>query len=457
MKMRNRWQRFAGWQLIAILICAMTAETRADVPDVSELDLTTPQGFMAGIGFNESYYKMFDDDKGIGESEQEPLIRLLSRIRRPKPKQIEGWLNLEPDWQRFVSDPAAARLDCFLLVGRVVKIESRPILPELGAAYELDNFYSLEVIPTGAGVDAVKRVVLFSLAIPERFKPLVDQEEGAIDQPISAAAYFLKRMTPEDEAEAIVAAVTQRVSWHPDAVNSQLGVNEGQVLLAAQGVDIGEFDSVRDRASFSGLENESFYQCLAAVGMVPQEQLAAQATSVSLPRLLTEPEQFRGAAVRIDGMIRRITKIVVDQEAARRRGVESYYEISLFVPIETPIISQAHGDKSTRKEFRDAYPVVLCSRELPDGVSVGDDLHVPVTVDGFFYKDWAYRSPFMSGEDPDRRQVSPLFIVNRPRVTEGASPAEVNSIVVWLLIFAVLASSLGIGAGVMLAGKRNRR
>lgn len=455
--MRNRWQRFAGWQLIAVLICATVAVTRADVPDVSELDLTTPQGFMAGIGFNESYYKMFDDDKGIGESEQEPLIRLLSRIRRPKPKQIEGWLNLEPDWQRFVSDPAAARLDCFLLVGRVVKIESRPILPELGAAYELDNFYSLEVIPTGAGVDAVKRVVLFSLAIPERFKPLVDQEEGAIDQPISAAAYFLKRMTPEDEAEAIVAAVTQRVSWHPDAVNSQLGVNEGQVLLAAQGVDIGEFDSVRDRASFSGLENESFYQCLAAVGMVPQEQLAAEATSVSLPRLLTEPEQFRGAAVRIDGMIRRITKIVVDQEAARRRGVESYYEISLFVPIETPIISQAHGDKSTRKEFRDAYPVVLCSRELPDGVSVGDDLHVPVTVDGFFYKDWAYRSPFMSGEDPDRRQVSPLFIVNRPRVTEGASPAEVNSIVVWLLIFAVLASSLGIGAGVMLAGKRNRR
>lgn len=449
--------RAACWLLIALGSAVAAGDSRADVPDVSQLDLSTPQGYMAGIGFDESYYKMFDDSKPIGESEQEPLIRLLSRIRRPKPKQIEGWLQVEPDWNGFVADPAAARLDCFLLVGRVVKIESRPILPELGAAYELESFYSLEVIPSGPQADAVKRVVLLSLAIPDRFKPLVDKGDGAIDQPISAAAYFLKRMTPQDDPNTVVAAVTQRVSWHPDQVNAQLGVNEGQVLLAAQGVDIGEFDAVRDRAPFSGLENESFYQFLAAVSLIPRDQLAAAAKPASLPRLLTDPEQFRGAAVRVDGTIRRITKIVVDQESARRRGIESYYEINLFVPIETPIISQAHGDASTRKEFQDAYPVVLCSRELPEGASVGDDLHLPVSADGFFYKDWAYRSPFMSEEDPNRRQVSPLFIVNRPRVAEGASSAEVNSIAVWLLIFAVLASSLGVGAGVMLAGKRNRR
>lgn len=412
---------------------------------------------MAGIGFDESYYKMFDDAQPLNEAEQEPLIRLLSRIRRPKPKQVESWLKIEPDWKAYAEEPAPSRLDCFLLVGRVVKIESRPILPELGAAYELEDFYSLEVIPDGDKTGSVKRVVLLSLAIPERFKPLVDKEEGAINQPISAAAYFLKRMTPVDAEETTIAAVTQRVSWHPDQVDAQLGVNEGQVLLAAQGVDVGEFDAVRDRASFSGLENESFYQCLSAVSSVPREELAKAATTISLPRLLTEPEQFRGAAMRVSGTVRRITKIVVDEETARRRGFDHYYEINLFVPLKAPIISQAHGDPATRREFKDAYPVVLCSRQLPEGGSVSDDLHLPVTADCFFYKDWAYRSPFMSDEDSNRRQVSPLFIVDRPRTMEGASTAEVNSIAVWLLIFAVIASSLGIGAGVMLAGSRNRR
>ncbi|UUO08456.1 hypothetical protein M4951_09085 [Blastopirellula sp. J2-11] len=446
--------------IVLLLISAALASplsSRADVPEVSELDLSTPQGFMAGIGFDESYYKMFSDDQPIDEEEQEPLIRLLSRIRRPKPKQIEAWLQLRPDWGAFVDQPAESRLDCFLLVGRVVKIESRPILPELGAVYELEDFYSLEVIPDDSDTSAVKRVILLSLTIPERFKQLVDQPAGAINEPISAAAYFLKRTTPAAAAEVTIAAVTQRVSWHPDQVSASLGVNQGQILLAAQGVDIGQFDTVRDRAAFNGLENESFYQCMAAISSISREQLAKVATPVSLPQLLTDPGSYRGAAVRVSGTVRRITKIVVDEETARRRGLEYYYEINLFVPLETPIISQAHADTSTRKEFRDSYPVVLCSRELPAGGSVSDDLHLQVTADGIFYKDWAYRTPFMSTDDPNRRQISPLFIVNRPRTLEGASAAEVNSIALWILIFAVLASSLGIGAGVMLAGKRKRR
>ncbi|TWT31749.1 hypothetical protein [Blastopirellula retiformator] len=455
--MRSPRHRVAWLWMMAAVLCSTVDICRADVPDPDEIDLSTPQGFMAGIGFDESYYKMFDDEQPLIDAEQEPLIRLLSRIRRPKPRQIEGWLQIEPKWGAYVEQPEASRLECFLLVGRVVKISSRPIFPELGAAYDLEDFYALEVIPRGGETGSVERVVLMSLAIPERFKPLVDQEEGAIDQPISAAAYFVKRMTPAGEQPATIAAVTQRVSWHPDQVDAQLGVNEGQVLLAAQGVDIGEFDAIRDRAPFSGRENESFYQTQAAVASVPRDQLSAEATPVSLPRLLTEPEQFRGAAMRVRGMVRRITKIVVDEETARRRGLDHYYEINLFVPLKAPIISQAHGDPTTRREFENSYPVVLCSRQLPPGGSVADDLHLTVVAEGFFYKDWAYRSPFMSDEDPNRRQVSPLFIVDRPQTIEDSSTGEVNSIAVWLLIFAVLASSLGIGAGVMLAGSRKRR
>ncbi|MFI4873705.1 MAG: hypothetical protein ACIALR_00080 [Blastopirellula sp. JB062] len=453
---RNRPTRNIA-ALTTLWLLTTLAVSSGDVPEVDQIDLSTPQGYMAGIGFDESYHKMFSDDEALNEAEQEPLIRLLSRIRRPKPKQIEGWLQVEPDWHAFLERPAESRLDCFLLVGRVVKIERRPILPELGAAYDLGDYYALEVLPSGADQPPVERVELLSLSLPERFRPFLGQPEGAIDQPISAAAYFLKRIAPADSPHPTIAAVTQRVSWHPDQVSARTGVNAGQVLLAAQGVDIGEFDTVRDRSSFTGQENESFYQCLAAVASVPRDQLAAAAQPLDLPRLLTEPRQNRGAAVRVRGMARRITKIAVDAETARRRGLDFYYEIVVFAPLDVPIVSQADSDPATRKEFKDSYPVVLCSRQLPPGGEVSDDLHLELTVDGFFYKDWAYRTPFMSGDDPNRRQISPLLIADRPHTIDDSAPAEINSIAVWLLIFAVLASSLGIGAGVMLAGGRKRR
>ena len=67
------------------------------------------------------------------------------------------------------------------------------------------------------------------------------------------------------------------------------------------------------------------------------------------------------------------------------------------------------------------YPLVFCVRELPAGLPIGDDLHVPVRVAGFFFKDWLYTTrgtrDLETGElDPrnGKQQHAPLLVGRAP-------------------------------------------
>ena len=61
-------------------------------------------------------------------------------------------------------------------------------------------------------------------------------------------------------------------------------------------------------------------------------------------------------------------------DVARRFGIDHYYEIDVFT------------DDSQNN------PIVFCARELPPGLTIGDRLHEPVRIAGFFFKSWSFRS-----------------------------------------------------------------
>ena len=78
---------------------------------------------------------------------------------------------------------------------------------------------------------------------------------------------------------------------------------------------------------------------------------------------------------------------------------------------------------------------MFCVRELPPGLSIGDGLHEPVRIAGFFFKSWSFRSRRAAiadakGETPadaEMRQFAPLVIGRSPIVLEVAEPTDRNS------------------------------
>ncbi len=140
----------------------------------------------------------------------------------------------------------------------------------------------------------------------------------------------------------------------------------------------------------------------------------------SVAPLFNDAENQVGELVVLDGTARRVTRVDVGKspdgtpsDVARRFGIDHYYEIDLFT------------DDSQNN------PVVFVVRELPPGMPIGDGLHEPVRIAGFFFKSWSFQSrratlpadaaaAVPAGE---LRQFAPLVIGRRP-ILIGADEAS---------------------------------
>lgn len=428
---------------------------QAAAPD---FDKMSAREFFELIDFGDSYLQMLLDGQPLEDGEQEAIIRALTRIRRLQPHRITRWLELETPWKDLAENPQKHRLEIFLLTGNVEAIREINVPKEAVESVGIATYYEVD-----AKLDTPDGTTLGTIVvedIPHSWKVTLNPERNLRGAPISCAGIFLKPYKTEGDRQGYVFAAP-KISWHPREPNHDLGVTADQVRLAEQGMDIAELSHIKDRAKFEGLEREPFYQMMAAVKRMPVDQQTAM-TNQSVSQYLTEPkeglmvapEKYRARFMRLTGLCRRITKIEVDDEDIQQRlGIDHYYELSVFVPIANPIVSQRAGDESTRKQFSNDYPVLVCVPELPAGLTVGEDLHQTVAVTGPFFKLWAYRTPFMSQEDFTRRQISPLFIAaNVQRFTPASNP-ETNQFVLAMLVLLGVVIGVGIAFGVVFSRK----
>ncbi len=427
-----------------------------------DFDKMSAREFFELIDFGDSYLQMFLDGQPLEEGEQEAVIRALTRIRRLQPHRVTRWLEMETPWGELEESPQKHRLEIFLLTGNVESIREMAVPKEAVESVGLATYYEVDAM-----LDTPEGTTLGTIVvedIPRSWKVTLNPEKNIVGAPISCAGIFIKPFQTDQNRQGFVFA-TPKISWHPRETNSDLGVTEGQVRLAEQGMDIGELSHIKDRVKFEGLEREPFYQMMAAVSQMPIDQQSSTTEQTVSERLtdpkaglMVAPEKYRGKFMRLTGLCRRITKIEVDDEDIQQRlGIDHYYELSVFVPIANPIVSQRAGDESTRKQFTSDYPVLVCVPELPPGLSVGEDLHQSIAVTGPFFKLWAYRTPFMSQEDFTRRQISPLFIAaNVERYAPSSNP-ETNQFVVAMLVVLCVVIGLGIAFGVVFSRKPSSR
>ncbi|GAA4424852.1 hypothetical protein GCM10023155_11360 [Bremerella cremea] len=438
------------------------AEPEPSKPATPDFANMSSREFFAMIDFGPSYLEMLIDGEPLAQGEQEAVIRAVTRLRRLQPHRITRWLSLETPWQELLDNPKQHRLDFFLLTGTVQAVREVSVPAEAIENVGLATYYEVDVRFDETEGNAQGTIIVEQ--IPQAWRVALNPEKNVVGERFSCPGIFLKSYEREDGQRGYV-FVSPKLSWHPEKPNPALGVTPALVRLAEQGMDIGELSHVVDRAKFEGLEREPFYQMMAAVTRLPiDQQMATSDKDVSqlltLPKngLMVSPETYRGEFIPLYGLCRRITRIEIDDDDVRERlGLDHYYELSVFVPIPAPIVSQRPGDESTRKEFANDYPVLVCVPELPAGLKVGEQLHQPIEVVGPFFKLWAYRTPFMSREDFTRRQISPLFIASNVRLSEQKVNLETNNFVLAVLIILGVVIGMGVAFGLILGRKSSSR
>ena len=169
------------------------------------------------------------------------------------------------------------------------------------------------------------------------------------------------------------------------------------------GVDAELLGEVRDDTAFRSAESGAFHHLLAILQKTDEQALEqASLGEVTFTQLFTQPKEFRGELVTIDGTVRRNESL---RAVKNDYGIERYFRLVI--------------EPSDRAE-----PMLIYCLELPAGAPIGDNLHQPIKATGFFYK----RQAGMAG---DGIRTWPLVLAKTVRMVAApaaAAPVQADPI-----------------------------
>lgn len=210
----------------------------------------------------------------------------------------------------------------------------------------------------------------------------------------------------------------------------------GDATESLPGLRRDTFSSVIDDTVLrGGEEHEAFFRTLAVLsGLDERAATTPRPTEVGFVQLFRQPEAYRGEWVRVRGVVRRA------------------------LPIATP--KNEHGVAELRQlwlqpEGRPDDLLAVDVLQLPPGYPQGAEVEAPVTIDGVFFKRWAYHAE-------DGIRTAPLLLARTVTWTPEPAPSlasdEPGS-------YRAVDIALGVGlvvglvavAGWLARGKRNIR
>jgi hypothetical protein len=368
------------------------------------------------LDLDESVLRFFRDGAALTNDEFEPIHRLLFVLPRLDDVQRHDWRIVPDDWSRVVQNSTEQRANMYQLMGLVLSVRTWTLPAEAARRFGYDHFFELHIASTIDG----RTLIVCSREIPESWP------SDPSGEPVSCDGLFLKVGEGRAGEESLVFA-TDRVAWHPGQADPGRKISRGLALLGSQGMDVSRFQDVSHQQPLGPSDRECFYQLLWTVRRMDPAAITRAAEDRSLPvaRALQRPDEEVGKVYQLRGVARRALRIQVqDPDIRQRFGIDHYYEIELFTPLEQLLkLVDAH-DGQTR--YYQNFPVTICAAELPQGMPQGDEVRQAISVNGFFMKLWSYRSQFMTGEQnqPDaeqRRQVSPLLIARSVRLDDVAT------------------------------------
>jgi len=449
---------------LAILLGASAVHAQEALAPISG-----PRELLALYGFDDSYFAKLPDSTPLDDNQTEPILRGLFAVRKFTRTELAQWRRPGKELSRWLADAPKHAGEVIALRGRLKRVARVRPDDQVARRFDMPRYFRCEVELSTPATTAT----IFALAVPRAW--LSDSEDQRdLNERCGCLGVFLKRQSSDAEQPAPV-FLTQRMAWYPEEGNF--------ATLGNLGFDAGLIDGVRDKVSLAqstDLEREAFYQLLDAMGRTaPGELHAVAATELntakqlwatdlkSLDRadpsaesrrgeltrrlsrasdgaddvtpLFNEPEQTRGRLVTLVGTARRAIEIRVDDPDVRARfGIDHYFEIELVTP-------------DSRSN-----PIAICVREAPPEMPLGENIHEPVRVSGFFLKTWGFRTAqsHEAAEGQIRKQLAPLLIGRD--VQSLRAPAESETAGSWLIAGVVAAVAL-VFAGVWWVGRGSRK
>lgn len=389
-----------------------------------------PREMLQVMRIDASQLRFFQDDRLVAEEEIETLLQLLFRLPGFAQADADRWTKQNVDWAEVARNPDSYRFELLQLDGNVTHVQRRAVVRELARRLRFSEYYEL----TLKHDDRSSQV--FVRRLPQTWVAALDRGETPRER-VRIQGLLLKRL-PSDETPGFMFA-TSRIQWLPTVPNPTLAVTEGKVLLSELGFDVTRLDEVEHRAAIGGADRECFYQMLAAVREADPSRLrSAGRQEFDIARLIQTPNDAVGDLYTLQGLARRVIRIEVpDQDIRDRFGIDHYYEMEVFLPLPRQVRFQDANDP-VGKLFTE-YPFVVCIPDVPGNIEVGEDVRVPVRFTGFFMKIWAYRTQFMSGDQPraapQRLQLSPLLIGSQVqlRETPAVDSSAMTITIAWVL------------------------
>jgi hypothetical protein len=137
------------------------------------------------------------------------------------------------------------------------------------------------------------------------------------------------------------------------------------------GVVPGYLSSIKDHTVFRAAERDAWFHLIDVLESRGADELEAASihNDMGFVPLFEQPEHYRGKLVTVRGEARRV---LYRQAPKNDQGVQGYHQV---------VLRPAGGPDS---------PIIIYCLHLPHGFPVGENIREPVSVTGFFFKNWAY-------------------------------------------------------------------
>ncbi len=421
-----------------VLLAFFSAVLNGECPaPAAAQDRDVPPTALSGISVSQTY----DIADGGPLGEEEPvMVKVLYRAGKSSLENFDRYAEYSAavSYPTLMADPQPYRMWTFRLSGHVKSLRWHRF-ESADAETPVKGVYIATLKPDGSvrptGNTGLMTIV--TRTVPEAWvnavgkQKLRDGETVMLNQPSGGMFFFYRLVNLERrvelETEAAAAEdktqtavfIGDRLNWFPNRADSEFGVSQGQKLLGLAGVDVGRFDDVKRQhnSRLQGADAECFYQMLAAMNKIDPDDYA-KAGLASPPAefldLVSNPRGDPGRLVSVSGRVRRCVPIEINNSDVRKRlGVDRYYELDMFVPIDAKIsIDTESGEKLI---YENRFPVTVCVMQLPKGVTPETISNEQIDVSAFFFRFWRYQNEFAAASGSS--QVSPLVI--------GLSPAIV--------------------------------
>jgi hypothetical protein len=392
------------------------------------------------LNITDSDWRSFRDGQDLVSDDHEAAVKILFRLPQFGNPDMARWSRPLTSWKPLDDDPASHRGEFHTLRGRARRVTRVALSQQLVPLFGFEHYDAVEIDceqPPGTVIALTRKT------------PAAWIGTTALNEPVQLSAMFLKVAAPRSTGAAYLFAAPH-IRWLPDRPDESLKVRPDHVWLASHGFDVSllETATARNRLPLGGQERDGFYELLQIAGRVPASEWATRAQTVPLVRMLQYPEQVAGQIVRCEGKLRRLTKVLVEEEDIQQvYGISVYYQFDVLLSVGDQAIEfrtpGPDGD-TAGPLYRTVFPVTCCTLSIPaDWQAWVDAPHVsqPVELEGVFWKLWSYPSALVTTIDAEQRQFSPLLITSAPRRTPPVTvPVTSGGMYLVLTLIGLLAS-----------------